>query len=55
MSIFSLPATFFRKKNIEKESTRVCVCYIFIAKSAKISVRIRLVGLGSQIKELKID
>lgn len=33
----------------------VCVCYIFLVKSAKISVRIRLVGLGSQIKELKID
>lgn len=33
----------------------VCGCYIFLAKYAKISVRIRLAGLGSQIKELKID
>lgn len=46
-----------KNKKIEKKSTPVegCVYYIFLVKSGKISLRIRLVGLGSQIKELKID
>lgn len=46
-----------KTQKIEKKSTPVegCVYYIFLVKSGKISLRIRLVGLGSQIKELKID
>lgn len=44
------------KKSIEKKSTPVGgVCDIFLVKSGKISLGIRLVGRGSQIKELKID
>lgn len=30
-------------------------CYIFLVKSGKISLRISLVGLVAQIKELRID
>lgn len=45
-----------KKKYIEiKERVRGAVYHIFLVKSGKISLRIRLVGLGSQIKELKID
>lgn len=58
MWIFLPPATFtgMKKPYIEiKERVGRCMCYIFLVKSDKTSLRIRLVGLGSQIKELKID
>lgn len=53
------PATFIRMKKIEKRNQLLLEgaegCYIFIIKSGKISLRISLVGLVSQIKELRID
>lgn len=58
VDLLTPPATFIRtnKTILERhQPLLVCVCYIFLVKSAKISVRIRLVGLGSQIKELKIN
>jgi len=43
------------KKILKSAPVGGCVCYIFRVKSGRISLRIRLVGLGSQIKELKIN
>lgn len=43
------------EKCIEKENEAMLVCNCVFVKSDKISLRIRLAGLGSQIKELKIN